>query len=88
MSDLTSNVRRAIAEDLTVSYVEPGDGGEAVLIRVKVSEAIQKSKNYHKAMCAKRGVAFVDMSDEDYLAEYIVIHWAEIDFPEKSEEDA
>ena len=77
-STVEERIQQALRENLTLSFVEPGDDDKPVVVRVTAAEAVSQQR------AALKAANYVgEISDEECLFDYIVVNWARIDFPDE-----
>ena len=77
-NSIEARIKQALRDNLTVSFVEPGEDDQPVTVKVTAADAVKSVRD-----CIAAANKNIEMSDEDCLFDYIVIHWAAIDFPEE-----
>lgn len=82
-------VEEAIALNLTLSYVEPGDNGEVVTVTKTCAEVIKEGRDYHEAMVEKNLELAERLAaeypngypDRELVLDFLAVHWAVINLP-------
>lgn len=75
-------MHRALQINADVSYVEPGENGETVIITLSAWEAVAISmQNYAAANLSRRarGIEIIQPDVETALEEFVTVHWAKME---------